>query len=131
MESIDIERTIEYWLEGAEYDLEAGRSLLKIGKFPYALFFGHLAIEKTLKALFVKNRKKHAPYTHSLPFLAEKAGLNLSEELMDKLAEFTEFNIEARYPGERKDFYAKCTKKFTNKKFLEIEEVYRWLRKML
>lgn len=50
---------------------------------------------------------------------------------MDKLAEYTEFSIEARYPGERKDFYQKCTEEFTKKEFVEIQEVCEWFRKKL
>ncbi|MDI6892805.1 MAG: HEPN domain-containing protein [Actinomycetota bacterium] len=128
---LDVERATRYWLESAEYDLETGRSLIGIGRFPYVLFFGHLALEKLLKAIVVKKAKEHAPYTHSLTFLAEKTGLEISEELMDKLAEFTEFNIETRYPDERRDFYQKCTEAFTREKFRGIEEVYKWLRQRL
>jgi len=52
--AFDIEKTVEYWLEGAVYDRKTGKSLLKSKRFPYALFFGHLAIEKLLKAIVVK-----------------------------------------------------------------------------
>jgi len=128
---LEIDKTVQYWLEGAQYDLETGKSLIEAKRFPYSLFFGHLAIEKLLKAFFVKNRRKHAPYSHSLTFLAEESGLGASEEIMDKLAEFTEFNIEARYPEEQKKFYEKCTQEFAEKKFEEIEEVYQWLHQKL
>ena len=46
--TFDVNKTIKYWSDGAAYDLETGRSLLDSKKFPYALFFGHLALEKTL-----------------------------------------------------------------------------------
>jgi len=39
-------------------------AMFQTEKYPYALFFGHLAIEKLLKALVVKQTKEHAPYTH-------------------------------------------------------------------
>jgi len=47
--------------------------MFKMHKYPYALFMGHLALEKLLKAVVVKNTRKHAPYTHSLEALARKA----------------------------------------------------------
>jgi HEPN domain-containing protein len=50
----DVEKTISYWLESAEYDLKTADSLFITEKYPYSLFFGHLAIEKLLKALVVK-----------------------------------------------------------------------------
>lgn len=70
------------------------------GKYPYALFMGHLALEKLLKALVVKATRDHAPYTHSLPFLAEKTGLKVPKEILKKLAGFMEFHFEARYPND-------------------------------
>jgi HEPN domain-containing protein len=82
----EIEKTIKYWLESASYDLDTGRTLLESKRFPYALFFGHLALEKILKALVVKATKQHAPYTHSLPFLASQTNLEIPETTVDQLA---------------------------------------------
>jgi HEPN domain-containing protein len=67
-------------------------------KYPYALFFGRLALEKLLKNLVVKQTGSHAPHTHSLVMLANKSGLEISEEIVDHLAEFMEFHTDARYP---------------------------------
>lgn len=67
--TFDLEKTIRYWTDGAAYDLETGKRLLEVERFPYALLLGHLAIEKILKALVVKTTGEHAPYTHSLTFL--------------------------------------------------------------
>ena len=125
--TFDVDKTIKFWAEGAIYDLETGKSLLESKRYPYALFFGHLALEKILKALVVKSMKEHAPFTHSLTFLASKTGIDIPESILDKLAEYTEFHLESRYPDEKKDFYQKCTEEFACKKFAEIEEVYQWL----
>ena len=129
--TFDINKTIKYWIDGAAYDFETGKRLLEIKRFPYALFFGHLAIEKVLKALVVKTTKDHAPHTHSLPSLAKRAKVEIPETIIDKFAEFMEFHIESRYPGEKTDFYELCTEEFASKKFLDIEEVYKWLIKKL
>lgn len=127
----DIDKTVQYWKEGAAYDLETGKSLLESRRFPYALFFGHLALEKILKALIVKNAKDHAPFTHSLIFLASKIKIEIPEPILDKFAEYTEFHIESRYPDEKRDFYRRCTQEFAREKFAEIEEVYQWLMQKL
>ena len=74
------EKTIRYWLESAAYDLETGKSLLESKRFPYALFFGHLALEEALKALVVKESGEHAPYSHSLVILAKRGNIELTEE---------------------------------------------------
>ena len=100
-------------------------------RYPYALFFGHLALEKILKALVVKETKKHAPYTHSLPLLVSKLSIKIPEDTEKKLAAFMEFYIEGRYPDERMKFYKKCTKNFTQHKLKEIQWVFKWLARQL
>ncbi|MBC8413334.1 HEPN domain-containing protein [bacterium] len=125
--TFDVSKTINYWVESAEYDLETGRRLLDSERFPYALFFGHLSLEKILKALVVKNTEHHAPHTPSLIQLANKSKIKIPDVTLDKLAEYMEFHIESRYPDENHDFYNKCTEEFTREKLSEIEEIYAWL----
>ena len=123
----EIGKTVKHWLDGAAYDLETGRTLLESRQYPYALFFGHLALEKILKAFVVKSTQSHAPYSHSLPLLVSKANIEIPESVIDQLAEYTEFHLESRYPDERRDFYQKCTEEFTRQKFEEMEKIYKWL----
>ncbi len=131
MMEFDVEKTVAYWLKGAKYDLSVSRALFKTKKYPYALFMGHLALEKLLKALYVKHRKTHSPITHSLPLLAEKSKLSIPESVVIQLREFMEFYFEARYPDEQKAFYAKCTRAYTSKNLKEIRRVFQWLKKQL
>jgi len=129
--TFEVDKTVNYWTESAEYDLETGKNLLESKKFPYALFFAHLAIEKVLKAIVVKSTGEHAPYTHSLVMLAKTASIEIDDKVLDQLAEYMEFHIEARYPDERKDFYKKCSEEFTAHKLDEMNKVYKWLKKRL
>lgn len=41
----DAKKTVQYWLEGAEYDLSVAEAMFEKGKYPYALFMGHLALD--------------------------------------------------------------------------------------
>lgn len=131
MLKFDIGKTVQYWLDGAEYDMGVAEAMYEKEKYPYALFMGHLALEKLLKALVVKNTQEHAPYTHSLSLLAEKSGIEMPAKTLKRLARFMEFHFETRYPKEQKKFYKKCTKEFTTKKMQEIKEVFTWLKKRL
>ncbi len=128
MSEFDFNKTVKYWLEGAQYDLSVASVLLKTRKYPYALFMGHLALEKILKAFVVKNTKKHAPFSHSLPLLAEKSGKKFPEQIMIKLREFMEFHFEGRYPDAAKAFYKKCTKTYTAAQLKEIRKIFRWIK---
>lgn len=129
--TFDVKKTVAYWVEGGKYDLGVATAMLKAKKYPYALFMGHLALEKLLKALVVKNTKAHAPFSHSLPYLLERTGVKMSERMQVKLSEFMEFHLEARYPDASKVFYKKCTREYTEARFKEIKEVFKWIRTKL
>jgi HEPN domain-containing protein len=107
------------------------RVYCKLSAFLTPFSCAHLALEKVLKAVFVKAAQEHAPFTHSLPLLASKANIEIPEPMLDRFAEYMEFHIEARYPDDKKDFYKKCTEEFALSKFSEMEEDYQWLIRKL
>lgn len=129
--TFDVKKTVSYWVEGGEYDLGVATAMLKAKKYPYALFIGHLALEKLLKALVVKKKRAHAPFSHSLPYLLETSGIKMPEPMQIRLSEFMEFHLEARYPDASKVFYKKCTKGYTEARFKEIKEVFKWIKTRL
>jgi HEPN domain-containing protein len=129
--TFDVKKTVSYWVEGGEYDLGVATAMLKAKKYPYALFMGHLALEKLLKALVVKKTRAHAPFSHSLPYLLERSGIKMPEPMQIRLSEFMEFHLEARYPDASKVFYKKCTKGYTEARFKEIKEVFKWIKTRL
>lgn len=130
-EKLDIENIKLYWISEAEEALNVTRHLFETKDYSYALFFGHLALEKMLKALYVNNCKKHAPPIHNLQRLAKLAGLSLDEDKIEKLILISSFNIEARYPDIKRSFRIKCTKKFTIDQIQIIKEIYKWLKEMI
>ena len=67
--------------------------------FDWSLFVGHLALEKILKAHWVKNNAADIPpKIHHLVRLANEAKLSLTDEQSEFLADVNGFNTEARYP---------------------------------
>ena len=59
----------------------------------WALFMGHLVIEKLSKALFVKRRKDYPPLIHDLRRILEKANVEVDAERTIMLDTITRFNI--------------------------------------
>ena len=104
-------------------------SLFKNGHYVWALFLGHLILEKILKALYVKRVDTNIPFTHNLAKIAEEAGLPLIEKQKDLLDEVTTFNIKARYPDYKGRFYKKATRRFTEKYIVKIKDFRKWLIK--
>jgi len=110
-------------------DLKVVDHLFEKGDYTWALFIGHLVLEKVLKGYYVKEVGKEAPYTHSLRYLAQQAALELNDEQKELLRTVTRFSIEARYPSEKSDFYKLCTKEFTEDYLRKIREFYQWMLK--
>jgi HEPN domain-containing protein len=120
-----------YWLKAAGKDLEVMDSLMKNRHHSYALYFGHLALEKILKGYYVSHIDKVAPYTHNLHYLAEKCRLKLSNSQLELIQAVTRFNIEARYPYIKFKFYKMCTREFTTQYIKKIKEFYKWLKSIM
>lgn len=125
------EEKIAYWITSAENDWMVAGHLFEKQDFSYALFLGHLTLEKLLKAVFVSRHDNVPPFTHRLPYLAEKAGLALSADQLELLEAVTDFNLEARYPDEKFTFHHKCSQDFTASYLAQIEEMMTWLKQHL
>jgi HEPN domain-containing protein len=125
---IDLDRHVALLRAGAEEDRTVARELVERGRVRHGLFFAHLALEKMLKVLVVRETADLPPRIHNLVRLAELALLELSSEHLDTLAELNPFNLAGRYPdapGSPPDLAeAKAL-------LLRAEEVGAWLQSRL
>jgi len=128
---IDIEKIVRHWIETSDDDFNTMLVLFRSKSYNWALFMGHIAIEKLLKAYYVKQKREHAPFTHNLYRLAELCGLDISKENVDYLLKITTFNINARYDDYKKEFYDMCTLEFTKEWIEKIKNLQKWIKKML
>ncbi len=127
----DIDKLINFWESEAKEALKVAGHLVEKNDFSYALFFGHLALEKMLKALCVKELRDHAPPIHNLVRLAKIAGIELDEQAENDLLTITAFNIESRYPDIKSSFRKKCTHDFTTLQMAIIKRYFEWLQSQL
>lgn len=127
----DVDYVVTYWLTEAAEALRVADHLVEKGDYSYALFFGHLAVEKVLKALYANKLHEHAPPIHNLLRLAKSAGVEPDETQTEALITITAFNIEARYPDMKRTFRQKCTAEFAGRQMAVIKEVFRWLRSLM
>lgn len=102
--------------------------LLEKGDYSYALFFGHLAIEKVLKAVYVARLHEHAPPIHNLLRLARVAGLEIDSTRTEALIAITAFNVEGRYPDFKRTFRRVCTAEYATCHMATIREMFQWVR---
>lgn len=102
--------------------------LYKSKDYSWSLFIGHIVLEKLLKANAVKEKNKHAPFTHDLTQLASLSGIEFNEEQLDCLDTITTFNLNARYDSNKQAFYKKCTPEFSKKWILIIKQLRKWIK---
>jgi HEPN domain-containing protein len=73
------------WLRQAEYDLDTAEYMHRGGRYFYAVFMRHLAVEKVLNWLYQERLGEIPPKTHNLIYLAEKIELHVPGPLYDTL----------------------------------------------
>ena len=125
MTNSEIKKLVDYWTKSAQHDYETMEVLFEKRRYSDSLFFSHIVLEKILKAIVAKKTKKQAPYTHNLIFLKELIDLKLNKKEIDLFDRVNQFNIRARYPDLKFEFYKRCNKKFTEFYLEKIKKLYK------
>ena len=121
---IDLEKQIAYWRESSEEDMAVGRDLVAREKVRHGLFFVHLALEKSPKAIVCRVTGETPPKIHNLVRLSELANVHPSPEQVDALADMNVFNLEGRYP---QTLPSPPTLSEVQDILVRAEEAFRWL----
>jgi len=75
---MDEDKDIPSWLHYAESDMISAEALHRIGQELNAIFHLQQAVEKALKALYIKQNPTMPPRLHNLRELASGCGLQLT-----------------------------------------------------
>jgi len=126
--TIDTEKVHQYWLSSSDNDYDAMMNLYIAKNYNWALFLGHIVLEKLLKAYYVKQKGEHAPFSHDLRLLANKSGFTFPDDMALQLDVITGFNINARYDSFKEDFYKRCTPLFTEEWIENIKAIRSWIK---
>jgi len=129
--NIDRDKVVMHWIETSDEDYRTMLSLFESKSYSWALFLGHISVEKLLKAYYVSKFNKHAPFLHNLYRLAELSEIALTDEYADWLDKITSFNLNARYDDYKREFYSLCTFDFTTEWIEKIRIVRSWIKQML
>lgn len=128
---LDKDKLIKYWSDSSDDDYDTMITMYDSKKFNWALFIGHLMIEKLLKALYVKKNNDYPPFIHNLLRLAENCNLQLTDEQKLFLATVTAFNINARYDDYKMSFQKKCTPDYTATWIEHLKTNREWIKKLI
>lgn len=94
---MNIEKRIDIWIQQAAHDLEAAEKNLEMAIYDYCLIGCEQAVEKILKAYYLKLTGKEPPHIHVLEELINK--VELQEELATLIVELDDYYFLIRYPG--------------------------------
>ena len=118
---------IKYWFLSAKHDYETMLGLFKIKRYSDTLFYGHMVLEKILKALVVAESNRLAPLIHDLTILTKLAKIEIEDEDKSLLESIYYFNIRSRYPGYKLEFYKICDYEYTIGYLNKIIDLYKKL----
>ncbi len=93
-----MERRTEEWLRQSDYDMDAADYMFQGGRYLYAVFMCHLAVEKALKGLYFERLWETPPRSHSLVYLLNAVGIVPPEKPGKFIARLSETSIPTRYP---------------------------------
>lgn len=124
---------MRYWINSSDRDYESMLKNYEVKQYTWALFIGHLTIEKLLKALYAKvnTENPYPPKIHNLNILAQRCNLELDDRKTKILLTCNSFNISARYEDYKDEFYEKCTDDYTLEQINNIKEIREWLKEKL
>ena len=130
-DSIDKDKLIYYWIDSSDKDFKTMEDLYHTKNNNWALFMGHLVIEKLCKALFIKRKQDYPPLIHDLRRILKKADVEIPDENKIVLDSISRFNIRARYDDYKQSFYKICTDSFTKEWIEKIKDTRTWIKSML
>jgi HEPN domain-containing protein len=126
-----MEKRTEEWLRQSDYDMDTADYMYHGGRYFYAVFMCHLAIEKSLKGLYYERLGQLPPKSHSLIYLLSEIGIKPPEEHGRFIVKLSEASIPTRYPDE----LARVQKDYTENVVKEIlakgKEIVTWIKRQL
>jgi HEPN domain-containing protein len=127
------QKVINNWLALAEYDLSTAKAMLQTQRYLYVGFMCQQAVEKVLKACYVKHHNSTPPYTHNLlRLLAElpwKADIDTS--MIEVIEMLNSYYIESRYTEDVQELAKALTELKAGAILKSTQEVFGWIRSRL
>lgn len=127
------QKIIDNWLSLAEYDLATAHDMSKAKRYLYVAFMCQQAIEKLLKACYVKQHASTPPYTHNLLRLVRELSFRdeMSDEAMASIEDLNSYYIESRYTEDIEELSKLLTEAKAVSVLNSTKELFEWIRAKL
>jgi len=114
-------------MKQAAYDMDTAEYMFKGGRYFYAVFMCHLAVEKALKGLYLHTLGEIPPRTHSLVYLLDRMGVKPPERVAKFALRLNDAAVSPRYPEELSALQSACTRPITREILDEGKETLAWI----
>lgn len=121
--------TPEEWYKQSDYDIDVAQYMFDGGRYFYAVFMCHLALEKALKELFQKVMQKIPEKTHSLVYLVKETGIGLPEEIGKFIVKINTASVVVRYPEDTAKLQKEYDKLVVSGFLEKSREALEWIKK--
>jgi HEPN domain-containing protein len=129
---MDKNNLIDNLFQQAEDDFGAANALFQAGYYVQSLFWGHLVLEKLLKALWIyRNNDGNYPHIHNLLRLLKECNIDPNEKQIIFLAEMNQFQAAGRYGDTLLKLESTVSKETCDSLFIEIENQMVWIRNQM
>jgi len=127
------QKIIDNWISLAEYDLATAHDMLKAKRSLYVAFMCQQAIEKILKACYVKQYKSTPPYTHNLLRLIKDLDFKdeMGDEMMAAIEELNSYYIESQYTEDIEELSKLLTETKAVSVLNSAKGLFEWIRARL
>jgi HEPN domain-containing protein len=127
------QKIIDNWISLAEYDLATAHDMSKAKKYLYVAFMCQQAVEKILKACYVKQHASTPPYTHNLLRLIKELSFRdeMGDEMMAAVEELNSYYIESRYTEDIEELSKFLTEAKAASVLNSTMEIFEWIKARL
>ena len=127
------DRMVQNWLSLADYDLATAEAMLQTHRYLYVAFMAQQAVEKTLKACYVKHHDATPPYTHNLLRLAAELPwkVDMDVSMNTIMEELNSYYIESRYTEDIAELQRALTSEEATRLLESAKELLKWIRARL
>ena len=124
------EKIVKDWLTFAEYDFGTAKAMLAAGKYIYVALYCQQAIEKIMKAIYVKEKDETPPNTHNLINLLSHLSISaeFDNEKTELLRSLSLYYLETRYTETIVEISSIVNKREAERIFKETEKMTSWLK---
>jgi len=101
--------------------------MLDARRYLWCAFICQHAIEKYLKAGYVKKFRRIPPYVHKLERLCVELKMEVPEDLLKAIIDIDKYYVSARYPAHKESVSIKSLKT-AESVYNKTKEILKWLK---